>query len=118
MKKQLALFSLVAAALIATPVITRAQDASTNQPAATAPAKKHGLQYKGKVVAVDTAAKTITVGKQTYNVTATTKINKDGKPATLADFAVGDAVAGGYKKDGEKLNATTIHNSPAKKKAE
>jgi len=27
-------------------------------------------------------------------------------------------VAGGYKKDGEKLNATTLHNSPAKKKAE
>jgi hypothetical protein len=117
MKKQIALFSIALAALIAVPAISSAQD-STNAAAATAPAKKKGaLPFHGKISAVDTAAMTLTVGSLTINVTSTTKITKDGKPATLSDFAAGDSVAGSYKKDGDKLNATMLHNAK-KKKAE
>ena len=122
MKKQIALFSLVTAALIAVPAINFAQDATT-PPAASA--KKHaGQTFTGKITAVDTTANTVTVaaadGSLTLNVTSTTKITKDKNSATLADFAVGDQVAGAYKKDGDKLNATVLHNGKAgkKKKAE
>jgi hypothetical protein len=117
MKKQIALFSLVTAALLAMPAISRAQDTTTNPPAAAAPAaKKHALlPFHGKVSAVDATAGTITVGKLTINVTADTKVTKDGKPATLADFAAGELAAGAYKKDGEKLNATVLHNGKADK---
>lgn len=120
MKKQIALFSLVAAALLALPAVNFAQDAAKPATAdQTTPApKKNGLPFHGKISALDATASTLTVGSLTINVTSTTKITKDGKPATLADFAVGDQVAGAYKKDGEKLNATTLHSGGKKKKAE
>ena len=133
MKKQitkLALFSLIAAALVAVPAASRAEDKPAATPATpaapAAPAKKHGaLPFHGKIAAVDATASTITVGSLTLNITSETKITKDGKPATLADFAVGDKVGGSYKKDGDKLNATVLHpakgdkaESKKKKKAE
>ena len=136
MKKQitkLALFSLIAAALVAVPAASRAEDKPAATPATpaapaapAAPAKKHGaLPFHGKIAAVDATASTITVGSLTLNITSETKITKDGKPATLTDFAVGDKVGGSYKKDGDKLNATVLHpakgdkaESKKKKKAE
>jgi len=113
---KIALFALVASALVAVPAASRAQD-TTNAPTAAAPAKKHaGLPFNGKIATLDATASTITVGSLTISIASTTKITKDAKPATLADFAVGDAVAGAYKKDGDKLTATTLHNAKAKKK--
>lgn len=112
MKKQIALFALVAAALIAVPSAVLAGD-STNAPSATPPAgaKKHGaLPFHGSVTAVDTAAMTVTIASKAYNVTSETKIMKDGKPATLADITVGEKITGQYKKgDAGKLDATVIH---------
>jgi len=115
MKKNIALIAIAAAALLAVPTITRAQDATTNALSATAPAHKHGLPFHGKIAAIDTTAMTVTVGTQVYNITSKTKITKDGNPATLADFAVGDLVGGYAKKEGDKLNATVFHSG--KKKA-
>jgi Domain of unknown function (DUF5666) len=114
MKKYIALATIVAA-VIATPAVVRAQDASTNTPAATTPApKKHGAPAAhGKVSAVDATAMTITIsgkaGDKTYTVTSDTKITKDKKPATLADIAVGDMVSIAAKKgEAGALNATAI----------
>jgi hypothetical protein len=118
MKKSIALYTIVAAALIASPAVIRAQDTATNNsPAATAPAKKKGiLAAHGKVTAVDAAAMTITVKEQTFNVTSATKITKDGLATTLADIKVDDAVRITYKKDGSgKLNATVIRVGEKKK---
>ena len=56
MKKNIALIALAAAALLAVPAITRAQDAATNAPAAPAH-KKAGIH--GKVSAVDATAMTV-----------------------------------------------------------
>ncbi len=109
--------SLFATAIIAAPLLSRAQDNGTNPPAApgqTEPAKpkKHqGNVFNGKVSAVDTKAMTLTVGKRTFEVTSETKITKDGKPAILSDIAVGDKVGGACKKtDDGKLAATTIND--------
>ena len=128
MKKHIArlsLLTLCAAAILAVPASSRAQ-ATTNAPATAAqtpPVRKHTatpsatLPFHGTLTAVDTNAMTLTVGKRTFDMTSDTTITKDGKPATLADFAAGDSVAGSYKKDGDKLKVTTMHNAK-KKKAE
>jgi hypothetical protein len=117
MKKQIVklTLSLFATAIIAAPVLARAQDKGTNAPAApsqTEPAKpkKHeSAPFHGTVSAVDTKAMTLTVGKHTFNVTSDTKITKEGKPAILSDIAVGDKVGVAYKKTGDKLAAITIN---------
>lgn len=111
-------FAFIAAALIAAPAITRAQD-STNAPAATpTPApKKHSNVFHGVVAAVDATAMTFTVGNSTAVVTSTTKITKDGKPAVFADITVGANVACAYKKDeAGKLNAVSVRIGEKKKK--
>ena len=100
----------MAAALIAVPAISHAADKTKDAPAATDSAKKKTLPFHGKIRAVDTTAATITIGKMTINITSETKITKDGKPATVADLAVGDMAGGAYKKDeADKKNATVIH---------
>ena len=121
--KNILKISLFAAAIVAAPAMSYAQDAATNAPAAaadqTAPAKpkKQGLVFRGTVSAIDTNAMTLTVKARTFAITSDTKITKDGQPATLGDGVVGEPVAGAYKKgeDG-KLNAVTVHFGAKKKK--
>lgn len=109
--------SLLAAAIVAAPVLSCAQDVNTNAPAASTPKhQRHGAPFHGTINALDANAMTLTVGKLTIQVTSETKITKDGKPATLADGAVGEPVSGYYKKDADgKLNAMTIHFGGKKK---
>jgi len=118
MKKQIArlTLSLFATAIIAAPMLSRAQDNSTNTPAAPAqtepakPKKHEGLVFRGTVSAVDAKAMTLTVAKRTFEVTSETKITKDGKPATLEDGVVGEPVTGYVKPaEGGKMAATTVH---------
>jgi len=109
---KIALFSLVAAALMAVPTVSRAEVKAKDAPASAAqavPAKRH-LPFHGKIAAMNAAASTFTVGKQTFSVTAETKITKADKEAKLADFAVGDYVAGAYKKDGDKLTLLSLND--------
>ena len=135
MKKTIALFSLITAALIAAPSAIRAEDkapAPTPTPATeTKPAKQKNADatpYHAKVKAVDVAGKTVTVdekkGELKLNVTTETKISKDGKPAKLNEIAVGDDAHGSYKKDADgKMNAVSLRvgkkiaAEPKKKKA-
>ena len=123
MKKQIALFALVAAALIAAPAVLRAEDKPAKPEAGQSgehAAKKKGvIPFHGKVAAVDAAAATVTVGTTTVNITSETKITKDGKPATLADITVGEKVGGAYKKDeAGKMNAVSIRIGEKAEKAE
>jgi hypothetical protein len=123
--------TLFAAAIMAAPTPSRAQDAmSTNAPAVSdqtavpatnAPAKKikkhDRLVFNGKLVAVDTNAMTLTVGARTFEITSDTKIVKDGSPATLSDGVVGEMAVGSYKKaPDDKLDALTVRFGEKKKK--
>jgi hypothetical protein len=104
--------SLFAAALVAIPVLSRAE--VTNAPAATnqttQPKPKKNPPFHGNLKAVDASAKTLTVGTLTLQITPDTKITKDGKPATLSDGVVGEPVSGAYTKTADgKLNALTVH---------
>lgn len=114
MKKQIALFAIVTAALLAVPVAVHAQEKPAKKPEAAesgASAKKKGaLPFHGKVSAVDTEAMTVTLTSQTFKISSETKILKQGKPATLVDITVGEKITGQYKKDeAGTLNATVIH---------
>ena len=76
--------------------------------------KKHGAgPFHGSLASVDKVAKTITVGKRTFQITSETKIKKAGKPATLDDGVVGEDVGGYFKttEDG-KLMATSVRFGP------
>ncbi len=117
---KIALVSLVAAALMVVPTLSRAEVKAKDMPASAdqaAPAKRH-LPFHGKIAAVDAAASTFTVGTLTFKVTAETKITKEGKEAKLGDFAAGDNVAGAYKKDGDKLMVLSIHDAGKGDKSE
>jgi hypothetical protein len=110
---------LLLSALVIGPSQGQAQ--TTNQPAAKKPSaetkaapageKKPGAgPFHGKLAKMDRVAKTITVGKRTFQITSATKLKKgDGKPATLDDAVVGEEVSGYVKptEDG-KLAATTV----------
>jgi hypothetical protein len=75
-------------------------------------ARKAG-PFRGKLAALDKAAKTITVGKRTFQVTPQTKINKSGKPSTLNEAVVGEPVSGYVKPaEGGKWVATTLNLGP------
>jgi hypothetical protein len=114
------LFAFIAAAVATAPNHLMGQTTNKNAAetktnatnTATAKAAKGG-PFHGKLAAVDKVAKTIVVGKRTFQVTSETKIKKEGKPATLEDGEVGETVSG-YVKPGAdgKLTATTINFGP------
>jgi len=131
--KNILKISLFAAAIVAAPVLSRAQDTTTPASPVAAPAapaaapdqatpapakpKKQGLVFRGTISTIDTNAMTLTVETRTFDITSDTKITKDGQPATLIDGVVGEPVSGAYKKgDDGKLNATTVRFGAKKKK--
>jgi hypothetical protein len=73
----------------------------------------------GLVTAVDASGNTISVenktdGTRTFSIASTIKITKDKKPATLADFAVGDKVYITYTTDASgTLTATKLSGKSA-----
>jgi hypothetical protein len=105
---KLSLMGLLAVAVMGTPVVLHAQE-----PPAVKKPNARPMPFHGKLKAIDNTAKTISVGEMTIQVTSETKISKAGKPATLADGATGDEVAGAYRKteDG-KLEATMVRFGP------
>ena len=73
---------------------TPAPSGGTNAPATARPRPK---AFSGKIASVDATAKTITVTlasgtSETFQVTAKTRIRKDGSPATLDDATVGEKI--------------------------
>jgi len=85
---------------------------STNKAPASksAPEKKPVAHpFHGTLTAVDKNAKTITVGKVTYQITSETKIRKNDKPATLDDGVIGEEAAGYVKPNADgKLFASSV----------
>lgn len=83
--------------------------------------RQQGLPFKGQLKALDKSAKTITVGERTFQITSSTRIFKDGKPALLESGVVGEPITGSYKQapDG-KLNAASVYfgGRPTAKAAE
>ncbi len=96
--------AILAMALVGTTCSTWAQDSDV--PVAKEKASKKGTgPFNGKVAAVDTAAKSVTIGKRTFKITSETKVTN----GSLAAANVGDKVGGAFKTaDDGSLVATTI----------
>ena len=107
--------SLLAASIAGQPAQALAQnkDKAATEKKEPAAKKQTAGPFHGKLAAVDETAKTITVGKRTFQITSESKISKAGKPATLEAAVVGEEVSG-YIKTGDdgKLVATTVHLGP------
>lgn len=110
---------VITAALLGLSLQLQAQ--STNKPAAEkssstaaeADKTRKAGPFHGKIVAIDRVAKTITIGKRTFQITSETKIKKAGKPATLEAGTVGEVASGYVKPSPEgKLVATTLNFGP------
>jgi hypothetical protein len=118
--RKITTLAIFAAAIVGTPALSRAGD--TNTPPATAPTatpdQSGPTKFYGTVSAVDTNAKTFTVGDQTFSIIGESQMTKDGKPATLADAVVGEPARGSYTKgkDG-KLDITKVRFGKAGGKA-
>ena len=102
------------------PVLAIAQEKSEKPktpPAGSAPEKPgpvaRTIPVRGNVAAVDKDANTVTVGKQVFHISSETKVTKGNQAATIADLAVGDAIAGNYTKaDDGKLTAKMVRVGP------
>lgn len=110
MKKIIIAFTIAAFATVSTLPVTAA-DAKPAADAKAAPARH--IPFNGKIAAVDKQAKTIKVGERVFQVTATTRITKDGKEAKLDDAKVGEEVGGAYREgDDKKLNLVSLRIGP------
>lgn len=116
---RITVLSLLSAAIAFAPAQALAQEKKNDDAAAEnkeAPKKGkkkgEGLPARGKVAAIDKAAKTFKVGERVFHITAETRITKAGKPAKLEDAAVGEEVGIYYKREGEKMIALTVRFGP------
>ncbi len=117
-----ALAAILGLALAGVPVSVQAQTpaaATTTAASTAAPAAAKKTKYSGILTAVDATANTVTIGNKTeapktLSITSATKIKKDGKIATLADFKVGDKVGGSFIVDASGKMAAVTLNTGAK----
>jgi hypothetical protein len=107
------LFTLVAG-LVCAPARLSAQSTNKSVDKKEAAAKKPSSgPFHGKLSAIDKSARTITVGKRTFQVTSDTKIKRADKPASLNDAIVGEEISGYIRPTDEgKLVATTVNLGP------
>ncbi len=109
MLKNLIIIGLVAAFAVGTTVTLQAQDKKAE--VAAEGKKDRAIPFRGNINEIDKSAKTITIGKEkkrTFHITAETKIQRNGKEATLEDAAVGDEVGGSYREKDGKLQAASL----------
>lgn len=122
-----ALVAILGLALAGAPISAQAQTPAPAATSAPAPAKPKKTSYEGSLTAIDTAGSTVTIQPSSKKadvkplillVDASTKIKRDNKTATLADFKVGEKVTGSYTADAAgKLTAASLHfGATAKKK--
>ncbi|MFM8470030.1 MAG: hypothetical protein ACKODH_08675 [Limisphaerales bacterium] len=128
--RTLVITSLAAAVMLGAPATSLAAEKEKGKEKADEKGKgdekkKAGVvPFNGKAAAVDKAAKTIKLSGEkarVVQITDTTKVQKDGKPASLDELKEGEDVSGAYKWSADgKMEATVLNigKPPAKKKEE
>lgn len=111
---KLTLLGLTALALAAMPLHAADKpekaEGKAKKEAGAASNSNRANPFRGKLSAKTDSS--ITVGTRTFEVNAETKIMKNGKPATLADAAIGDEVGGQYREQDGKLVAKMVRFGP------
>jgi hypothetical protein len=111
---KIGLMSLLATAMVATPVALQAQTQPTNAlPPGFIKIARDEIPFHGKLNAINTNAQTITINNQVIQITTNTIITRMGKRTKLAEGAPGDVVAGSLRKEADgKLNAIDLRFAP------
>lgn len=99
------------------PLSATAQETAGRTPAAEKKAagekKARPVPFQGTLAKVDKSARSITVGKRVFQITAETRLFKNGGavPAVLEDGVVGQRVTGSYLKsaEGSALVARSVY---------
>lgn len=105
---KLSLLTIVSIALAAMPLQAADKSATSGDaPKKEAAANQNrSIPFHGKLGGKTDSS--ITVGTRTFDVTAETKLVKDGKPVTLADAVIGEDVGGSYQEADGKLVAKSV----------
>lgn len=118
------MLGVLAAAFLGVPAGVPAAENEPQKPAAAPQKPKANRPYpfNGRISAVDTINKTITVGqsekKRVFHITSETRMVKAGKPAILDDAVVGEEIGGLCRKtDDGKLEAVSLRFGPKPEKA-
>jgi hypothetical protein len=108
------LASLLVGAVVLLPGLGTAEEKKMDPPPAERKSSaQRAIPFRGKVTAMDKAAKTVTVGARVFQITSETKILKGDQPGTLDDGVVGASVSGNYQEGGGgKLVAKMIRFGP------
>ncbi len=116
MKTGLVILGTIAAVGVVTPAFATV-DRPVGGPQNAQDAPEKAQPFHGKVDAVDTAAKTMTVDGKLIYVAETTKLSSEGKAITLADVKKDDEVRGTTRQtfDGKTEAITVKVGSPEKK---
>ncbi len=120
--KRVILAALVASLMLGANLVAGAdKPADKSAEVKTQPKAKY-RPFNGKIKATDASSITLQGAKaQTFQVTSATKIQKDGKPAVIADVKVGDSVGGRAREmaDGKwEVLTLNVGTKAAKKPAE
>jgi hypothetical protein len=103
----------MAAGVLGNTATVHSSDKKTNPAPTEQPKKARALPFRGKLDALDTERRTLTVGKRTFHLTKTTKITKAAKPASIEDAVKGEEVAGSYRKsESGKLELSSLRLGP------
>lgn len=115
---KLSLIILIAAVGAGSPAQAQSDSASSTNSAPPVHRRVRAPRFYGTIESIDAAGMTLTLkgrtNETTVKITSTTKITKDGQPATFSDAAVGSRVAGSGKKedDGTWVARTLIIRNP------
>jgi hypothetical protein len=116
MKKMILLVVMLTLVAFVSGVMAQEKPAPAKPPAAAAPAKME--KFSGEIKSADAMAKSIVVAKgkdeKTFAVAADTKIMKGKETLKFEDLKAGMNVAIEYKKEMDKMMATTIKVSAPK----
>jgi hypothetical protein len=87
-----------------------AEDKNSSVTGKTEP-KARPIPLRGKLVSINTAGRTLTVGKRTFCITSQTKLwFSDKQPARFENAVVGESVTGSYTKAADgRLIANSIY---------
>lgn len=117
---KIVVLSIVTAVIALGPTPGLAQEKKKDEPKAEKKDTPDGEKKRkgtppivGKIAAVDKTAKTVTIGKTVIQITSETRIQKNGKDATLDEIAVGDeTVARIRRSDDGKATAIGLRVGP------
>lgn len=115
--------AVITVALLTTPAI--AADEKKPEPKKEEKGKTGNVPFNGKVKSIDAVGLKLALpggkdkGDRVFIINADTKITLEKKPAKFEDIKVGNYIGGSFKRDGDKMIATTINallEAPAPKK--